>query len=132
MSIILSKKHGIAPILSQCFLCGGDKNEIALMGSRANKLEDEFGNLPQRAVFDKEPCEQCQEYMKQGIILIGSHDPKGENRTGHFMVMKDEAALSLLDEGFHASILKGRVCFISPEVAEMIYTQNKAFEAEDA
>ena len=63
MCSIVSPKHGVNPAIPVCFYCTKEKNEIIL--SR---------------VWDNTPCEQCQIYMKQGVILIQIRDRKiGEN-----------------------------------------------------
>lgn len=64
----LHPKFGLNPSLDLCFYCLEDKG-IVLAGA-ATKEE-----APRKAVWDREPCEKCAEYMKQGVILISVKDP---------------------------------------------------------
>lgn len=68
MSIRVSPKHGVNPSLSACFFCGGDKNEIVLTGMMRGDVQ-----APHRAVWNKEPCDTCQGYMKSGITLLADY-----------------------------------------------------------
>ena len=116
MSIRLSPKHGVNPAIPKCFYCHQDKNEILLLGYIQKDKE-----APKNAVWDEEPCTTCQEYMKQGIILISvkeSSDMSNPNRTGGFWVIKDEAIKRFVqDEKLLNHILKKRTCYIPNEVA---------------
>lgn len=50
--------------MTQCFYCGEAKDIL---------LDNRIRNtLPRRAVYDMEPCRQCEEYMQQGVILLGA------------------------------------------------------------
>jgi hypothetical protein len=99
--------------MSDCFICGKPK-EILL-----NKyLKD---TLPRNAVYDKEPCNECKEWMKKGVIVIGVRDgePQSDNpyRTGQFFVVKDDAIKRMpMDEKLKADILKKRIVFIEESV----------------
>lgn len=104
-SIRLHSKHGLNPTIPVCFLCGKEKNEIALLGA-AYKSE-----APMHMCINKEPCDQCKEYMKQGILLISVRDNTDQEnpyRTGHIAVIKEEAAKNI----FGTDILKSRAAFI--------------------
>lgn len=71
--IVLSKKYGVNPSVTQCFYCGEDCG-IALFGSgfRENGVEAE---APRNiGVLDMTPCSKCEDYMKQGIIVISMRD----------------------------------------------------------
>lgn len=50
--------------LMQCFYCGGDAG-VAL----DTRLRDSLPRGPH--VYDMTPCSQCEELMRQGVILIG-------------------------------------------------------------
>src|SRR5574344_1275048 len=71
MAISLSEKHGLNPMIPKCFVCGEDKNIIALMGRLPGDRE-----APRNAVIDREPCGKCKEYMKAGVILISVRAPR--------------------------------------------------------
>jgi hypothetical protein len=106
MSLRLHKKYGVNPTIPTCFLCGKDKNEIILLGA-AYKEE-----APMHMVFDKEPCDKCKEYMKQGIILISVRDGEsGDNpyRTGGWVVVKEEALKKVIDD---PKLLEKRMMFV--------------------
>lgn len=63
--IILSKEHGVNPAIPKCFYCLEDKNELILTGRLRDDVE-----APRNSVWDMNPCDQCQSWMEQGIILI--------------------------------------------------------------
>ena len=89
--IPLHPKYGVNPAIPVCFYCGKEKNEILLLG---NNYKQE---APRHAVWDHRPCDQCRDYMKQGIILIGvigvdeakSGDRSKPYRTGQFVVVSE-------------------------------------------
>jgi hypothetical protein len=91
--------------MSNCFLCGKPK-EILL----DRRLKD---SLPREAVYNKEPCKKCKEYMEQGIILISVRDGESGNnpyRTGGWVVIKEEAVKRIFNN--IEQVLKSRVAFI--------------------
>jgi hypothetical protein len=107
MSIRLHPKFGVNPTILQCFLCGEDKNELALLGAGYK------GEAPKHMCINKEPCDKCKGYMEQGVILIGVKDGEsGDNpfRTGRFCVIRDEAVKRMLKDS--SAPLKSRVAFI--------------------
>jgi hypothetical protein len=81
-SISLHKQHGIAPALTFCRICGGDTNEIALLGAQADKVMREVQRAtgkPQRGyeglISDRipsdTPCDTCLEHLNnRGTIII--------------------------------------------------------------
>lgn len=119
MSLRLSPKHDLNPCIPICFFCQEDKNEILLLGKCKGDAE-----APRHAVFDKEPCDKCQEYMKQGIILISVADNQtGEAldnpyRTGGWCVVKQEFIERNISEPTLSAILKSRICFIEDSTWE--------------
>jgi hypothetical protein len=101
--------------MSNCFLCNKLK-EIILDRRLKNRL-------PREAVYNKEPCDQCKEYMQKGIILISVRDGEsGENpyRTGGWWVLKEEAVKNFVSEPLLSSVLKFRVMFIDDTACERI------------
>jgi hypothetical protein len=87
-NIRLHKEHGVNPTISQCPLCGGDKNEVVLLGSACKE------RAPMRMVVNNEPCDECKEMMKAGILLISVRDgtdQKNPFRTGKKFSIKEEA-----------------------------------------
>lgn len=125
-SILLSPKYGVNPSVRQCYVCGKDI-EVILFGHLKNKDEsckkcgEPYGDIeaPRQICLDKEPCDKCKEYMKQGIILIGVRDGEsGENpyRTGEFLVIKQEAAERLFCGEAGKATLEKRIAFVEQRV----------------
>lgn len=90
-SIPLSPRHGLNPMLSVCFFCGAEKNEIALLGKLENDRE-----APRKGVVDYTPCKACAEMMQRGILLceVRDNEPDRNNpyRTGPMVVVTEECA----------------------------------------
>lgn len=110
-SIRLSEKHGVNPSLSVCFYCNGEKNELVLPGRLPGDAE-----APRKAVWNMEPCYECAEWMRKGIILISvrpGSDPKNPYRTGGWTVIKAEAFARIVGPSHPA--LTSRFCFIEDE-----------------
>jgi len=116
MGIRLSPKHGLNPCIPKCFFCNEDKNEIVLPGYIPGDAE-----APRNAVFDKVPCDKCQDYMRQGIILISvneklSEDLENPYRTGGFAVVKESAIREMVKPSeLMEAICKKRVAFIGDD-----------------
>jgi hypothetical protein len=94
-SIRLHKEFGVNPTILKCFLCGEDKNEIALLGASYK------GQAPMHMCIDQTPCDKCKEYMKQGVILISVRDGESGSdpyRTGGWCVVKREAMTNIIDD----------------------------------
>lgn len=88
--IQLSKEHGLNPSVMLCFFCHEPKGINLLgrlspkgreraFGHEASKLAsyndvDDDAAAPRQAVYDREPCDKCKEYMQLGIILISVRD----------------------------------------------------------
>lgn len=90
--------------LTRCFYCG-EPNEILLNRRMGH---NKFIEAADGKVVDMNPCPKCEEYMKQGVILIAIDEDKCERnwnmpdksnkhwmpnpyRTGGFFVIKEEA-----------------------------------------
>ena len=118
-SIRLSPRHGLNPVIPRCFFCGARKNEVVLPGL----LEGDVG-APRDAVWDHEPCDQCQQYMKDGIILISVRDGEsGPNpyRTGGWCVLKEAAVRKLIQPASLVNaIVEKRVAFVPDRVWELL------------
>lgn len=107
--IKLHKQYGLNPSLSKCHLCGEPK-DIILFGSGLK------GEAPHESYFDKKPCRNCRDLLKQGVMLISVRD--GEKignpfRTGKLVV--------ITDEGFRktfGAIPPERVAYIEDSVGE--------------
>lgn len=118
--------HHVA--LTKCYFCGGS-NEI-LLATRYRT--DRHGEMQPTTdvsklhgqVVDKRPCPTCEDYMKQGILLISARPPEtaGEEpyRTGGFWVVREEAAAHWFKDVDPTK----RCAFIPNEVAVMIGLPN--------
>lgn len=91
-SIRLNPKYGLNPTMPQCFVCGEDKGEIALLG---NAYKEE---APMKMVLDIKPCDKCTDkYLKEGVLLVEADRQYGKNGkpkmtpTGKFAIIKDQA-----------------------------------------
>jgi hypothetical protein len=120
MSIRLSQKYGVNPSLELCFFCGKEKGTIVLMGQLKEDAE-----APRKAVFNREPCPECQEMMSQGVMFIsvrnGEKPSDNPYRTGRLCVIKDEAVQRfLIEESLKSDMLKKRACFLEDEIWDMM------------
>lgn len=114
--IRLSPQHGINPSISVCFFCQKDKNELVLPGLLKGDAE-----APHRAVWNKEPCDECKGFMKQGIILISVDEDKTEDfldpyRSGGWCVIKEDAIKRMIVGETANQVLKERVAFVPDDV----------------
>ena len=119
---------GVALTKEICPICAKTEDGPIIMNTRlskheAKKVNDMHGKVLQ---YMKEPCQECQELMKQGFILIGAVEKKTVDvtnpyRSGNIWVVKQEAA----DEIFkpHGAPKSG-VAFIDVNVAQEIGLPN--------
>ncbi len=119
-SIRLSEKHGVNPALMQCYFCLEDMG-VALMGRLKGDAE-----APHRAVFDKKPCDKCEDHMKKGVILIsvrnGAMEQDRDNpyRTGGWIVVTEDCIKRLFDGQAAQDVLKHRVAFVEDEAWDRV------------
>lgn len=112
MTIRLSPKHGVNPMLTVCFFCGNDTG-VALLGMLKGDAE-----APKRACVDRTPCANCAEHTKAGVFLIEVDEEKSPDRnnpwrTGRLCVIKEEAIKRMVAPGdFLDDILKQRMAFV--------------------
>ena len=113
--IKVSPKHGVNPTMVKCYVCGEPTNEIALLGRLPGDAES-----PHYAVLDKRPCEVCQHWMKEGVILISVRDGESGDdpyRTGGWCVVKDDAIRTIITpQSVADDILEHRTAFV-PDAA---------------
>ncbi len=137
-SIRLHPKHGLNPTVPQCFWCGEDKNEVALLGAALNK------QAPMHMVLDYEPCDRCRAQWEQGIVLVECvpADPTrprpelvkgtGAYPSGRFIVVTEEAweRLELFKPEMKEAVTKARKAFVEKAVFEaMLPPEQKQEEA---
>ena len=116
-----TNNFGVA--LIRCFFCGKDKGLImnTLLTSKAAKAVKECNGK----VIDLEPCNECKELMRQGVMLFEIEkvpdDPSQRpKRTGRMAVVKDSAFDNFPDEDFKKQVLERRFGFIQSELWELM------------
>jgi hypothetical protein len=150
MSIRVSQEHGVNPSLGLCFYCRKAKEVVLLGAMSPQRREKLFGpghesysdtpysaEAPREAVYNMEPCDECTNWMKQGVILI-SYDPaKTEEgardpwRTGGWVVLRDEAISRVLDGNIRDQILEKRFSFVEDEVWNKLGLPRGAADGEE-
>lgn len=107
----LHPEFGVNPTVVQCFFCGEDKNELALLGAGYK------GQAPRHMCLNYEPCDECKKKMDMGIALIECAQRPPDNRpaiqeglypTGNWMVITEDAARRL----FNHDTSKHRKAFV--------------------
>lgn len=97
----------------QCFFCGEPK--AVVLDRRLKKT------LPRLCVYDYEPCDDCQKWMKQGIILVSvknGTDRKNPHRTGRFVVVTDEFITRCFNDA--DAVLKTRFACVEDAVWDAV------------
>jgi len=122
------QKLGVA--LTKCYFCGEGHQIILntrLSASAAKRVVEDFDGK----VVDMTPCPKCEEMMKQGVALIVIDESKchpGWNketlpnpyRTGHFMVVRDEAIKRIFHGEAVEFALKHRFTFVDIAAATAV------------
>ena len=117
----LSRKHGVNPVIPLCFFCVKPKNEVILAGYIKGDAE-----APSNAVWDRNPCDTCAEYMSLGIILVsvkdGKDHPQGNPyRTGGWVVVTEDAMRRILIiPQFADEIARVRFAFVPDQIWDRI------------
>ena len=85
MGIILSKKHGVNPSVTKCFVCGKDYG-VTLLGRLKGDVE-----APREIVDGL--CDDCQKVIDDGGVFIIEVEKQEENpyRTGRLIAINKEA-----------------------------------------
>lgn len=119
MSIRVSKKHGVNPVIPLCFWCGKEKEEIALLGMLPGDKE-----APKNAILNYKPCDSCQKSIDSGVWLIEAairpikdDQPelvKGAYPTGRWCVVTIESAKEMFGE--ESNTVKDRGGLITEEL----------------
>lgn len=131
-SIQLHEKHGIAPALTFCHICGSDTNEIALLGAEADKIMRQVQSAtkkPERGyeglISDRIPsdhlCDTCQGILDNGGTIIIAED------TSEYLRLDKEQVDSLL---YRVQDAKGRVLDFDA-MRTKVFTFPKAFWVYD-
>jgi deoxycytidylate deaminase len=123
--IKLHPKHGLNPTIAKCCICGGDKNEIALLGA-AHK-----GEAPKSMVIDMIPCDTChKQYLTEGIMCVetdaGEDTPRKDAKfTGNFVVLRESA----FREFFKAEVPSSRMAHLTARSFDILTTALHRAEA---
>lgn len=105
--IRLSPEHGMNPMVGQCPLCGGDGDELFLLGRLPGDAE-----APRKGVVPgmSQPCKKCKDCMGIGVMLVvckDGSDKENPYRTGEIQVVTDDYA-----ERIGIDVTKHRAVFI--------------------
>lgn len=121
MDIRVSPKHGLNPSMGICILCLQEDGTIVLPGMLAGDEE-----APRRAVWSRDPCDNCKEMMKIGVILISIDDKKTKDendpyRTGGWVVVREAAIHRIFPAGEKRDrLLEERAGYLTDEVWDAI------------
>jgi hypothetical protein len=108
----LHKEYGLNPTISQCILCGKEKNEIALLGAGYK------GEAPMRMVTSIEPCDRCKKkFLTKGTMLVEARQDEHGHviPTGRVSVVKDAAYRKMTNIP-----APKKVVFIEPDAYERL------------
>lgn len=128
---------GIALVKRACRLCGATFDaEIALsMMPNNKKINDEVAAMHQQVVgYMEEPCSNCTEHMKQGILCIGYDESKTTDfsnpyRTGTNAVLSPAYfERNCKNETLKQDILKKRMTFMDGRLLDQLLSYNKKDE----
>lgn len=99
--------------LIRCFFCGKDKG-LVVNSLLTPKAAETVKKCNGKAI-DLEPCDDCKELMKQGVMLIEYREETEPDfyRTGVFAVVKDEAIKNVFPNDIADDAIKCRYCFVS-------------------
>lgn len=109
-----NKNFGVA--LIRCFFCGKEKGLI--MNSRLTAKAAKAVKECNGKAIDLEPCDDCKELMRQGVMLIEYKEGTEPDfyRTGVLVVVKDEAIKNVFPDDIATDAIKRRFCFVSDTI----------------
>ena len=92
-----------------CFYCLEESGVVTSKDLRKKLLR--------RAIYNREPCPSCAEYMRQGVILIEVDEEKTEDRNnpyraGGWVVMSENGVKNCFEEATAKKMLRCRVGFL--------------------
>jgi len=123
--MLIDKKHGLAPALTFCGICGKDTNDLLFLGSECHKImknlyqqtggkygnKDGYTGNSTEKLPSQEPCEDCKSYLTGGGIIFVALD------SGQYLQLTKEQADDLVgkiwaDETRCLDIegLRGKIC----------------------
>lgn len=88
-SIPWHKEFGLNPTIPACFICGKDRNEIALLGDNYKK------EAPKNMVIDYVPCDECFKNLNlnDNVLILeaeNEHISDMPRITGRYCTMNKE------------------------------------------
>jgi hypothetical protein len=136
--IKLSPKYGVNPSVMQCFFCG-DAKGVAIPGrihkkNKEGRITATDVEAPHQAVWDMEPCDDCRELMKLGIMFVSVKDgEQGKDnpyRTGSLAVLKEDAVERMISNPDLVKVLKEkRFAFIEDHVWDKLGIPRDNFDS---
>ena len=129
---MLEKKQiGVAVPKNYCFICAKLVDQDVIMNTKATKSAADKVKALHGAVvgFMEEPCNECKEQMKKGVIIVTMNsdktdDPNNPYRTGGFFLVTEDYIGRLLEEKEHKelkeTVLTKRYMFLEHVVAEKL------------
>ena len=102
--------------LSKCFWCGGEKDELVLLGDRARASDRKkwCDNKSMSVVTNYDPCKKCEEIFAKGIQIIEAQDDpmnpgqpaivEGVYPTGRYWVIKRGVLDGFPDDQSHVFV----------------------------
>lgn len=115
--------------LTKCYFCQND-SDIIINTKPTPYMANQVESMHQKTV-SMDPCRECAEFMKQGVILIAiDEDKSGPDwnnwgmpnpyRTGGWWVVRDDFVHRVFDEAAAKYVCKHRFAFVSQDAAEMV------------
>lgn len=119
----MKNKLGVALVQEACPACGKTQDGPIIMNRLlTEKLAKEVEDLHGKVIgYADKPCKECQDLMKQGLLIIGVIEEKTDNksnpwRSGHMWVIKQEAAENI----FGKEKLKHGIVMLDIKAAKQI------------
>lgn len=107
MSIPLHPQHGLNAMVTVCFFCLQEKNEVACLGAGYRE------RAPNRGLLrgDRTPCDECAKLMQLGVLCLHVEGETPEEDVPHYSGMKVVVREALIRR------------MLKPETAERICKQ---------
>jgi hypothetical protein len=121
MGVRRHPEHGVNATIPTCFFCGGEKNELILLGANSKRITGQDKAPMKGPVFDTVPCDECKRLMGLGVILVSvkDEDEGKENpyRTGGFSVVTEDFIKRVVTpEALQNHLLRVRFCYVPDTV----------------
>jgi len=123
----MTDKSNIGVALTKCYYC--NKNDRILMNTRLTPTKARQVETAHGKVIDMEPCNECSDLMKKGIILL-TIDPEKSSpswekesipnpyRTGGFFVVTEDFCKRVFPPVMFEWARKHRFMYIEHKAAE--------------